>query len=84
VKEVDTLAEDLRFMIFFDSQSLPRVQPTESLLQFQQDFVVHNAPLEAVSKLRERGGWPGPDVIPNGCRSQFGEPHVDQGHPAAA
>ncbi len=30
------------------------------------------------------GGWPGSDVIPNGCRSQFGEPHVDPDHPAAA
>ena len=30
------------------------------------------------------GGWPGSDVIPNGYRSQFGEPHVDADHPAAA
>ncbi len=28
-------------------------------------------------KTRLGGGWPGSDVIPNGCRSQFGEPHVD-------
>ncbi len=29
-------------------------------------------------------GWPGSDVIPNGCQSQFGGAHVDTDHPAAA
>ncbi|WP_425419067.1 hypothetical protein [Oricola indica] len=33
---------------------------------------------------RGEAGWPVPNVIPNGCQSQFGEPHVDTGHPAAA
>ena len=26
------------------------------------------------------GGWPGRGVIPDGCRSQSGQPHVDPGH----
>jgi len=30
------------------------------------------------------GGWPGRGVIPDGCRSQSGQPHVDPGHPSAA
>ena len=31
-----------------------------------------------------RGRWPGRGVIPDGCRSQSGQPHVDPGHPSAA
>ena len=30
------------------------------------------------------GGWPGRGVIPDGCRSQSGQFHVDPGHPSAA
>src|ERR1035437_5123406 len=41
VKEIDALTENLRFMVRFDSQSLPRVQPSETSLQFQQEFFVH-------------------------------------------
>ena len=41
-------------------------------------------PLRGCLETRMGGGWPGSDVIPNGCRSQFGEPHVDADHPAAA
>ena len=41
VKEVEALAEELRFMVRLDSQSLPRVQPPETFLQFKQDFFIH-------------------------------------------
>lgn len=40
--------------------------------------------LRGCLETRLRGGWPGSDVIPNGFESQFGEPHVDTDHPAAA
>ena len=30
------------------------------------------------------GGWPGRGVIPDGCRSQSGQFHVDPEHPSAA
>src|SRR5271157_5217510 len=44
VKEVDALAEDLRLVVRLDSKSQSRVQRSETLLQFQQDFLVHQEP----------------------------------------
>ncbi len=48
------------------------------------ETIILNAFLRGRPETRGEAGWPVPNVIPNGCQSQFGEPHVDTGHPAAA
>jgi hypothetical protein len=41
MKEGQTLAEDLGFVIGLDAQALPRVQTPEALLQLGQNILIH-------------------------------------------
>ena len=39
VKKIEALAKDLSFMIGFDSQTLSRVQPSQTLLQKREELI---------------------------------------------
>jgi hypothetical protein len=39
VKKVESLAEDLSFMVGFDPKALPGVQPTQALLQRGENLI---------------------------------------------
>ena len=45
---------------------------------------MEHKPLRGCLETFGEGGWPGRGVIPDGCRSQSGQFHVDPGHPSAA
>jgi hypothetical protein len=49
MKEDKPLAEDLRFVIGLDSQSLSGVDRSETLLQFAQDICVHGITSSKIS-----------------------------------
>ena len=39
VEKIDAVAKDLGFMIGFNSQTLPRVQPSQALLQNREELI---------------------------------------------
>ena len=54
--------------------------PPEASALFDPSILAPRGCLETFGE----GGWPGRGVIPDGCRSQSGQFHVDPGHPSAA
>src|SRR3954453_2188565 len=51
---------------------------------FLSQLRIMNQSLRGCLETFGEGGWPGRGVIPDGCRSQSGQPHVDPGHPSPA
>ena len=55
MKEGKPLTKDLRFVIGLDSQSLSRVDRSETLLQFAQDICVHEITSSKISAAFHQG-----------------------------